>query len=85
MCENFDGVVINYQCKNISAINTINELSNLISSKLGIKYLKLCNISDIFDLLFSREERILFVIDEYPYLLNEFQGLDSIIQHYIYK
>lgn len=82
--ENINSVVLHYQCKEISIESTISDLTKEIVSKINIKYNIVFNsLEEIFDFLFSRTEDIVFVIDEYPYLLKKVEGLDSIIQNKI--
>lgn len=82
--ENYNGIVIHYQCKNISIQNTIQELSELITLKFQLPYpIQLNSIDDIFKFLFTNNNNIVFVLDEYSYLINKIEGLNSIVQYYI--
>lgn len=83
--ENFNGIVIHYQCKNINVNGTIEELSELITSKFNLPYpIKFNSIDDVLKFLFTNNNNnIVFVLDEYSYLINKIEGLNSIIQYYI--
>lgn len=41
------------------------------------------SIDDIFKFLFTNNNNIVFVLDEYSYLINKVEGLNSIVQYYI--
>lgn len=82
--ENYNGIVIHYQCKNINIQDTVQELSELITLKFQLPYLIHFNsIDDIFKFLFTNNNNIVFVLDEYSYLINKIEGLNSIVQYYI--
>lgn len=77
-------MTINYQCKDVNVGMTLVELNKLLIEKLGIKYLNFTNIIDLFDYVFSLNN-VVFVLDEYPYLINRIEGINSIIQEKIDK
>lgn len=82
--ENFNGIVIHYQCKNINIQNTIEELSELITLKFQLPYsIKFNSIDEVLKFLFTNNNKVVFVLDEYSYLINKIEGLNSIIQYYI--
>lgn len=82
--EDYNYTIINYQCKNISIENTIEDLSMLINEKVSPNYkLSFRTIEDILDFLFTQNKQIIFVLDEYPYLVKKIEGLDSILQNKI--
>ena len=82
--ENYNGLVIHYQCKDINYSNTLEELSLLIKTKMNLQYeINFKTIDLILDFLFKQEKDIVFVLDEYSYLCNKIEGLDSIIQNKI--
>ena len=82
--ENLKCKIIHYQCKEISLENTIEDLTKTIISTFNLKFnIAFSTMEEILDFLFSQDEKIVFVIDEYPYLLKKVDGLDSIIQNKI--
>lgn len=82
--ENYNGIVIHYQCKNINIQETVRELSELLTSQFKLPYLiKFNSFDDILKFLYTNNNDIVFVIDEYSYLINKIEGLNSIIQYYI--
>lgn len=79
--ENFEGIKIHYQCKTSSYDNTLKELNNLITTALKLSYpINFTSIDEQLDFLFKRNEKIVLVLDEYPYLYKTIDGLDSIVQ-----
>ena len=82
--ENIDCKIVHYQCKEIGLDNTLEDLTKIIISVFGIKFnIVFNNLDEILDFLFTQKEKVIFVIDEYPYLLKKVEGLDSIIQNKI--
>lgn len=82
--EDYNCTIINYQCKNISIENTIDDLSTLINENFSLNYnITFNSIDSILDFLFNQDKKIIFVLDEYPYLVKKIQGLDSILQNKI--
>lgn len=79
--EKYDKKII-YQCKNISLETTLEQFTKIIREKFNNKYISFTNIDDLLDFLFSQNDLILF-LDEYPYLQERVEGLDSIIQQKI--
>lgn len=69
-----------YQAKETTIEDNINSLSVKVSNfyKLGPIIFK--SLEDIFEFVYKQEEEVIFVIDEYPYLVNLLNGLDSIVQ-----
>lgn len=82
--EDINCIKLNYQCKKIKIEATIEEITRLINSELKLNN-KFSSFDEILDFLFSYNKKIIFIIDEYPYLTEELKGVDSIIQSYIDK
>lgn len=79
--SDYKGIIIHYQCKECNFEYTLKELNELISLKLKLDYpIYLKTIDEILNFLFKRKEKLVLVLDEYPYLTKEIKGLDSIIQ-----
>ncbi len=68
--ENFDGLIISFECSATSYFDNIESLTKLIRETFKNKYLTFSSLYDI--LMFLQDEaakqKILFIIDEYPYL-----------------
>lgn len=80
--EKYNCKKIIYQCKNISPESTLEQLSIRIREAFNNKYISFSKIEDMFDFLFSQSDLILF-LDEYSFLRERIEGLDSIIQQKI--
>ena len=80
--EKYDSKKIIYQCKNISEESTAEQLTKITREVFNNKYLSFSNLEDLFDFLFSQNDLILF-LDEYSFLRERVEGLDSIIQQKI--
>lgn len=80
--EKYNTRNIIYQCKNISLEANLEQLTKIIREKFNNKYISFTNIDELLDFLFSQNDLILF-LDEYPYLQERVEGLDSIIQQKI--
>ena len=80
--EKYNCKKIIYQCKNISLENTLEQLSKIIRDVFNNKFLYFSNIEELLDFLFSQNDLILF-LDEYTFLQERVEGLDSIIQQKI--
>lgn len=76
---------IYYECKQTTEDNNAESLSNLISDVFNMPGLHFRNMEGIFRFLFTqaKEEPMILVIDEYPYLISAIQGIDSILQSLI--
>ena len=79
------GYVLNYECKQTAEMNNVEGLSMLISEQFHFPELKYNSIESLLKDLFVRaqKERIILVLDEYPYLKTAVKGMDSILQSLI--
>ncbi len=68
----FDGVVISYECSDTSYQINLTNITNLIKKTFRNDYLNFSSLYDVLMFLQSEasKEKILFVIDEYPYMRN---------------
>lgn len=71
--QDFDGLVIAYECSLISYHDNLSQISELIRDKFNNQYLSFSSIYDVLNFLYreSQKQKILFVLDEYPYLRIE--------------
>ncbi len=82
--QDFDGVVISYECSDTSYYDNLIAINKLIQKTFDNEYL---NFSSLYDVLMflqkeSSRQKILFVIDEYPYMRNG-KATDSEIKNAI--
>ena len=76
---------LNYECKQTTEMNNVESLSALISENFGLPALGFGSMEALLDYLFRRasDERLILVLDEYPYLRETVTGIDSILQSLI--
>lgn len=78
---------IYYECKQVTEENNVQSICDMISESFELPKLGYTSIEAVVDYIFtlSKNENVIFVLDEYPYLRENVKGLDSIIQSLIDK
>ena len=73
---------IYYECRQTTAENNMKNLSEVIAEAFGMPPLAFPDIEAALRFVFERaiDEKIVFAIDEYPYLRDVVKGMDSILQ-----
>lgn len=73
---------IYYECKETLEENSVASLADLVSETCGLPPLAFPGMEQLLEYLFKQahEEKLILVLDEYSYLRNAVQGLDSILQ-----
>lgn len=76
---------IYYECKQTTEKNNVDCLSELLSEAYGFPKPSFSGIEELLQFLFKKagEEKLILVLDEYPYLRDAVAGLDSIVQSII--
>ena len=76
-----------YECKQTTEMNNVESLSALVSEKYGFPRLSFRSMEELLDFMFQKsiEEKMILVLDEYPYLRETVVGMDSILQSLIDK
>lgn len=74
-----------YECKQTSELNNMESLAAIVSDVYGYPPLKFSGMEALLDFLFQKaeNEKIILILDEYPYLQKTMKGLDSILQSLI--
>lgn len=74
-----------YECKQTTELNNMESLSTLISEEFHLPRLGFESMEALLDYLFRRaeKEKMVLVLDEYPYLRETSAGIDSILQSLI--
>lgn len=82
--KDFDGVVVSYECSATSYHENLLAINNLIKSIFKNEYLKFESLYDVLMFLHkeSIKQKILFILDEYPYMRNG-KSTDSEIKNAI--
>ena len=80
--RDFQGIVIHHLCVASSFEGNLNLICKTVSEALSLPPLQFNTLFDLMDFLGSRNQRTLFVIDEYPYLKQNGKKneVDSVIQ-----
>ncbi|SDF71288.1 ATP-binding protein [Eubacterium pyruvativorans] len=76
---------IYYICSESQEQSNVEGLSRIVSEVFGLPKLGFRSISEVLEYIFQRSESeaFVFVLDEYPYLRNKVEGLDSVLQSFI--
>ena len=80
-----DKLSVYYECKNVSESSNVESIADILSEQLHLPKLGYKKIEDILKYIFElgKKEKIVIVLDEYPYLKEVVKGIDSIIQNLI--
>lgn len=73
---------IYYECKQVAEASNVASLCDVISETMNLPKLGYRDIESLLKYIFeiSIKEKLVFVLDEYPYLRESIKGLDSILQ-----
>ncbi|MBE5996967.1 MAG: ATP-binding protein [Lachnospiraceae bacterium] len=76
-----------YECKQVTEASNVQSICEVISEVQNLPKLGYTSIEELLDYVFllAKEENIVFVLDEYPYLRENVKGLDSILQSLVDK
>ena len=74
-----------FQCLESTQQQNCEELSVIVSRAFGLPVIQFSTITDILNFIFSaaEKEKIVLILDEYPYLRNCVKGCDSILQSFL--
>jgi AAA+ ATPase superfamily predicted ATPase len=78
---------IYYECKQVTEASNVQSICDIISESFRLPKLGYTSIEDLLNYVFtlSKDDNLVFVLDEYPYLRENVKGLDSIIQSLVDK
>lgn len=78
---------IYYECKQVTEASNVQSICDIISESFKLPKLGYTSIEDLLNYVFtlSKDDNLVFVLDEYPYLRENVKGLDSIIQSLVDK
>ena len=76
-----------YECKQVAQESNVNGLSEIVSETMGLPKLGFTDIESLLNYIFelSTKEKMVLVLDEYPYLRDSVKGMDSILQAVVDK
>ena len=73
---------IYYECKQTTEKNNVDSLAEIVGETFAYPKPAFDSMEELLKFLFaqSRREKIIVVLDEYPYIREAIKGLDSILQ-----
>lgn len=73
---------IYYECKQTTELNNVDSLSEIVSETFGFPKPAFSGMEELLKFLFahSAQEKLILVLDEYPYIRENVKGMDSILQ-----
>lgn len=76
-----------YECKQVSEAGNAAGIGEIVSEIMGLPKLGFSDIEAVLKYIFelSVKEKIILVLDEYPYLRENIKGMDSILQSLVDK
>ena len=85
--RNTDGKSIYFECKQVAEENNVKSLAQVVSDVLSLPMLGYTDMESLLDYIFklAGEEKLILVLDEYPYLRASVKGMDSILQSLVGK
>ena len=77
-----DAKAVYYECKQVSEASNTASLGDILSETMSLPKLGYTSIEALLKYIFelSEQEKIVLVLDEYPYLKRDVKGMDSILQ-----
>lgn len=71
-----------YECKQTTEMNNVESLSRVVAEQLDLPKYVFTSVEEILEFLFklSEKNKFVLVLDEYSYLKDKVQGMDSILQ-----
>ena len=78
---------IYFECKQVAEESNVASLSAIVSDVMELPKLGYTDIESLLDYIFKLavNEKLILVLDEYPYLRESVKGLDSILQSLVDK
>ncbi len=76
-----------YECKQVAQASNVDGLSEIVSEVMELPKLGFSDIESLLKYIFelSTKEKLVLVLDEYPYLRESVNGMDSILQALVDK
>ncbi|MDY6328301.1 MAG: ATP-binding protein [Lachnospiraceae bacterium] len=76
-----------YECKQVAQESNVSGLGEILSETMGLPKLGFSDVESLLNYIFelSTREKLVLVLDEYPYLRESVNGMDSILQSLVDK
>lgn len=87
LLRNTDVKSIYFECKQVAEESNVKSLSQVVSEVLALPKLGYTDIESLLEYIFelAKKEKLILVLDEYPYLRESVKGCDSIMQSLVDK
>lgn len=87
LLKNTDVKSIYFECKQVAEESNVKSLSQIVSEVLALPKLGYTDVESLLEYIFelSKKEKLILVLDEYPYLRESVKGFDSIVQSLVDK
>lgn len=87
LLKNTDVKSIYFECKQVAEESNVKSLSQVVSEVLALPKLGYTDIESLLEYIFelTKKEKLILVLDEYPYLRESVKGFDSIVQSLVDK
>ncbi len=87
LLKNTDVKSIYFECKQVTEESNVKSLSQVVSEVLELPKLGYTDIESLLEYIFelAKKEKLILVLDEYPYLRESVKGIDSIVQSVVDK
>lgn len=83
--KNCSAKCIYYECKQVAQGSNVRGISDILAETFNLPMLGYRDMESLLEYIFelSKEEKIVLVLDEYPYLRESVKGMDGILQSLI--
>ena len=80
--RNSDAKVIYYECRQITEESNVKNICSILEDVYNLPKVGFTTAEEVFDYIFKKacDEKVVLILDEYPYLRENVKGLDSILQ-----
>lgn len=87
LLKNTNAKSIYFECKQVTEESNVKSLSQVVSEVFLLPTLGYTDIESLLNYIFElgKKEKLILVLDEYPYLRESVKGIDSILQSIIDK
>ena len=80
--RNSDAKVIYYECRQITEESNVKNICSIIEDVYNLPKVGFTTAEEVLDYIFKKacDEKVILILDEYPYFRENVKGLDSILQ-----
>jgi len=80
--RNSDAKVIYYECRQITEESNVKNICSILEDVYNLPKVGFTTAEEVLDYIFKKacDEKVILILDEYPYFRENVKGLDSILQ-----